>query len=96
MNIENCTEEAGTDIIHLNVTAICVLECFLSSHVLIALSLCQSVMVLCSSLLQGKEAAAPSKPQRSRQQTGDKMADDDNRVSSTCDDHVTTTCYVQC
>ena len=38
-------------------------------------------MVLCSSLLQGKEAAAPSKPQRSRQQTGDKMADDDNRVS---------------
>ena len=44
-------------------------------------------MVLCSSLLQGKEAAAPSKPQRSRQQTGDKMADDDNRVSSTCDDH---------
>ena len=50
-------------------------------------------MVLCSSLLQAcKEAAAPSKPQRSRQQTGDKMADDDNRVSKQRD----TTSLVQC
>ena len=72
---------------------LCLPEYCLSSC-LAALSVCLSVMVLCSILLQGKKA--PSKPQRTQQLNGDKITDKDNRVSSTCDDHVTTTCSIQC